>query len=153
MSEIMRLGRASAYAVFAVVYIAEKANGAPLQGRDIAEACGMPAGRLLKILQQLVRARVLSSERGPSGGFRLRRDPAEISLLEIVESLEGPIEGDLAILTHVQSMERAKAGVEAACNQVADFARRHLGETTISQLMSEKQAVAESSGDPLRSTG
>ena len=91
----MRLGRAAAYAVFATTHLAERGQATPVQGRDIAESCGVPAGHLLKILQQLVRAQVLGSERGPAGGFVLRKQPGEITLLEIVEAIEGPINGDL----------------------------------------------------------
>ena len=80
----MRLGRAAAYAVFATTHLAEHTNGTPIQGREIAESCGIPAGHLLKILQQLVRAQILSSERGPAGGFVLRKSADEITLLEIV---------------------------------------------------------------------
>ncbi len=132
----MRLGRASSYAVFAVVYLAEHANGMPLQGREIAESCGMPTGRLLKILQQLVRTRILASERGPSGGFRLRKPPTEISLLEIVEAIEGPIEGDLAVRQQLSGMERAKSAIEKTCVNVAEYARSQLRNVSIEDLKS-----------------
>jgi Rrf2 family protein len=131
----MRLGRASSYAVFAVAYLAEKANGSPLQGREIAENCGMPSGRLLKILQQLVRARILASERGPSGGFRLRRPPEEISLLEIIETLEGPIDGDYAARYDIAGLEQAREQLEQACVQVAEFARNRLSTVTVRDLL------------------
>jgi Rrf2 family protein len=131
----MRLGRASSYAVFAVVYLAEHSDGAPIQGREIAESCGMPTGRLLKILQQLVRTRILASERGPSGGFRLRKPPAEITLLEIVETTEGPIEGDLAVPQPITGMARPTSVVETACADVATFARTRFGKVTIATLL------------------
>jgi Rrf2 family protein len=130
----MRLGRASSYAVFAVVYLSEHADGTPLQGREIAESCGMPTGRLLKILQQLVRSRILASERGPSGGFRLRKPAADINLLEIVEAIEGPIEGDVAVRQQVSGMDRARGQIEKACVQVAEFARKQLRGVSIKDL-------------------
>lgn len=132
----MRLGRASSYAVFAVVYLSEHGDGTPLQGREIAESCGMPTGRLLKILQQLVRSRILASERGPSGGFRLRRPAVDINLLEIVEAIEGPIEGDVAVRQQVSGMDRARSAVEKACVQVAEFARKQLRGVSIKDLTS-----------------
>ena len=96
----------------------------------------MPTGRLLKILQQLVRTRILASERGPSGGFRLRRPAGEISLLEVIETIEGPIEGDLAVRQPVIGMERARTTVETACAQVAEFARTQLGNVSVKDMMS-----------------
>ena len=130
----MQLGRATAYAVFAVVYIAETNGKLPVQGKDIAQSCGMPGGRLLKILQQLVRSRILTSERGPAGGFRLRRPAADITLLEIIEAIEGPIDGDLLVRQGISNMERARAAVQKACTQVAEFARSHLRQISVQDL-------------------
>jgi Rrf2 family protein len=131
----MRLGRAAAYATFAVVYIAENLAHAPIQGKDIAKTCGMPGGRLLKILQQLVRARILASERGPAGGFRLRKPPAEVTVLEIIEAVEGPIDGDMVVIDGVGNMDRAKEAVHAACAEVAEFARNRLRSISIQELL------------------
>ncbi len=134
----MRLGRAAAYAVFATAHLAENANGTPIQGRDIAEACGIPSGHLLKILQQLVRAQILTSERGPAGGFVLRKSPDEITLLEIVEAIEGPISGDLLLRNMAQSKERARVRLERTCQDVADYAKSVLGKTHIADFMGAK---------------
>jgi Rrf2 family protein len=130
----MRLGRAAAYAVFATTHLAEHANGTPIQGRDIAEACGIPAGHLLKILQHLVRAQILSSERGPAGGFVLRKPPREITLLEIVESIEGPINGDLLLRNVAAEKEKARVRLEKACQNVAEYARSVLANTVVADL-------------------
>lgn len=131
----MRLGRAAAYAVFATAHLAEHSNGTPIQGRDIAESCGLPAGHLLKILQQLVRAQILSSERGPAGGFVLRKPANEITLLEIVEAIDGPISGDLPLRTVTSSKEPTRVRLEQACQNVADYAKSLLTRTVVSDLM------------------
>jgi len=131
----MRLGRAAAYAVFATAHLAEKGDGTPIQGRDIAECCGIPSGHLLKILQQLVRAQVLSSERGPAGGFVLRRPPSEITLLEIVEAIEGPINGDLMLRSVASGKEAARMRLEQACQDVAGYAKSLLARMCISDLL------------------
>jgi Rrf2 family protein len=130
----MRLGRAAAYAVFATTHLAEHANGIPIQGKDIAEACGIPPGHLLKILQQLVRAQILSSERGPAGGFVLRKAAGEISLLEIVEAIEGPINGDLLLRNVAQNKERARSRLEQTCQEVANYAKSRLANTVVAEL-------------------
>lgn len=134
----MRLGRAAAYAVFATAHLAENANGTPIQGRDIAEACGVPSGHLLKILQQLVRAQILSSERGPAGGFVLRKPAEEITLLEIVEAIEGPISGDLLLRNMAAAKERARARLERTCQEVANYAKTTLGHARIADFIGAK---------------
>lgn len=131
----MKLGRAAAYAVFATAHLAENANGTPIQGRDIAEACGIPSGHLLKILQQLVRAQILSSERGPAGGFVLRKPANEITLLEIVEAIDGPISGDLLLRNVSAGKEPARARLEHACQEVASFAKTRLANTVIADFI------------------
>ncbi len=138
----MRLGRAAAYAVFATTHLAENGDGTPIQGRDIAECCGIPSGHLLKILQQLVRAQVLSSERGPAGGFVLRKPASEISLLEIVEAIEGPINGDLLLRNVATGKEIARQRLEQTCQEVANFAKALLARTFISDLTGSKVSGA-----------
>lgn len=132
----MRLSRAAAYGIFATVHIAEREKDSPIPGQGIAETCSIPPGHLLKVLQQLVKSRILSSERGPSGGFALRRPANKITLLDVIEAIEGPIEGGYGGSDDVTSKTRAKNGVKKACEEVANFARSNLRKTTISELMS-----------------
>lgn len=131
----MQLTRAAAYAVFATVHLAEHAEKAPIQGREIAEACHIPPSHLLKILQLLVHARILSSERGASGGFALNKPARDITLLEIVEAVDGPISGELSARDHIEGKTKAKEEVEKACHGVASFARLLLKKTTVEQLV------------------
>jgi Rrf2 family protein len=135
----MRLGRAAAYAVFATAHLAEHANGAPIQGREIAEACGIPSGHLLKILQQLVRAQILSSERGPAGGFVLRKPASEITLLEIVEAIDGPISGDLLLRNVASGKEIARTRLEQTCQDVASYAKDRLAHTVIADFIAHQK--------------
>jgi FeS assembly SUF system regulator len=58
---------------------------------DLAEAAGLPAPTVSKILALLARGGVLLSQRGAKGGYRLARGPSEISLAEIIGALDGPI--------------------------------------------------------------
>lgn len=135
----MRLGRAAAYAVLATTHLAEHANGTPVQGRDIASACEIPPGHLLKILQQLVRAQILASERGPAGGFVLRRPAPQITLLEIIEAIDGPISGELQLRGVAAAKEAARGRLERACRDVADYARALLMKTSVADLSNHKR--------------
>jgi len=56
----------------------------------LAQAGEIPEHFVLKILQSLVRARLIQSQRGAGGGFTLAVDPQEITLLDVVEAIEGP---------------------------------------------------------------
>lgn len=131
----MQLGRASTYALLAATHLAQHSTGRPVLGRDIADACGLPTGHLLKILQQLVRSQILTSERGPSGGFLLRKSPDDVSMLEVIEAIEGPITGELRMRDIADTKLVAARRLEQACCEVASQARVILGNKTIASLL------------------
>ena len=79
------------YALQGVIYIAlHGQKGENVGLKDIAESQGIPMHFLSKILQQLVRSGILSSIKGPNGGFSLKKDVDELYLKEIVEIIDGP---------------------------------------------------------------
>jgi Rrf2 family protein len=79
------------YAVRALIYLANH-PGSHAKAADIGAAMDIPTGFLHQVLQELQRARLVSSRSGPSGGYLLARKPEDITILEIVETMEGPIE-------------------------------------------------------------
>ena len=87
----MRLNRSVGYGLMAVAYVALHSKDGLVMAAKVAKAYKIPLEYLLKIMQQLVRANVLSSKRGPGGGFRLARPANEITMLEIVEAVDGPL--------------------------------------------------------------
>jgi Rrf2 family protein len=83
------LTRTGGYALHAALTIAEMgADGRPVRAHEVAEALSIPANYLAKILQALARHGILRSERGRKGGFRLARDPSEVTLIEVVEGFD-----------------------------------------------------------------
>lgn len=87
----MKMSRASTYAFYGLAYIAaqEPERFVPLS--EIHGARGVPEKHLAKIFQSLVRAGMLESARGVRGGFRLARPAREVSPLEVIEAIEGPV--------------------------------------------------------------
>lgn len=131
----MRLSKASAYAVFAVLHIAKHQDEGPVQGRVIAQAHGLPLEYLLKILQQLVRANVLVSETGRRGGFQLKKPPYRTTLLEIVEAIDGPVNGRLGMRAEITGADRAMDQVEALCERIAEDTKTLLRQATVKHLL------------------
>src|SRR5262249_39070582 len=89
----MKLTRASSYALHAVAYMAAQKKDLPTASHVIAANRGIPERFLLKVLKPLVSAQVLLSVKGPSGGYRLARSAGDISVLEVIEAVDGPIRG------------------------------------------------------------
>lgn len=74
-----------------MIHIASMPEGAVALRSDIAEAQGIPPSFMAKILRSLVRARLLRSSRGVHGGFALAKPSTRITLLDVVEAIEGPL--------------------------------------------------------------
>ncbi len=87
----MRLSRAGEYAVRCVLYLAQKGPGEIIPRWVVAQAMEIPEPFLAKIGQQLAKAGLVEILQGAKGGYRLRRTPGEISLLEVVEAVMGEL--------------------------------------------------------------
>ena len=87
----MRISRSTGYALLAVGYIAKHHQEGIVLSQNISKEYNMPLEYLLKILQQLVKSNVLRSKRGPRGGFSLAKPPKKISMLNILEAVDGPM--------------------------------------------------------------
>lgn len=85
----MIYSRSAEYAIRAFVNLATVADGKFVMAKSIAEQSDIPAHFLAKILQQMARKGFLRSSKGPTGGFSLRRPASEITLIEVVEAVDG----------------------------------------------------------------
>ncbi|MFP6563992.1 MAG: Rrf2 family transcriptional regulator [Myxococcota bacterium] len=88
----MRLSLQVQYAICGVFDLAYNAHDEAVQVRVVGERQGIPGRYLEQIFRKLRQAGLVRGKRGPGGGYRLARAPAAISLLDIVEAVEGPIE-------------------------------------------------------------
>ena len=88
----MRLSTKTRYGVRAVFDIAYHGHANTAQAKDIAQRQEIPLRYLEQIFQDLRRAGLVESKRGPRGGYTLRRDPSQIRLSDLVRALQGPIE-------------------------------------------------------------
>jgi Rrf2 family protein len=87
----MRLTARSEYGLLAMIDLASQEDQAPTSARAISERQGIPAKFLEQLLVSLRRAGLVGAVRGAHGGFHLAKEPSNITVLEIVEVLEGPL--------------------------------------------------------------
>jgi Rrf2 family cysteine metabolism transcriptional repressor len=80
------------YGAQALIEMAVRKDEGVLQLKDLSEKCGIPKNYLEQLFNLLRKAGVVSSLRGNKGGYVLAKEASEISLLEILEALEGPVE-------------------------------------------------------------
>ena len=133
----MKLTRAASYAIHALVFMAHQKHNRPIASHHIAQARGIPERFLLKVLKPLVSARVLQSIKGPNGGYRLARGPNEISLLEVLEAVDGPIRGQ-GSFSREESNGTLNKRLDQICTQAAEQVRRQLQKVRISELASSR---------------
>src|SRR5262245_48575167 len=84
----MKPSRTSIHAVRALIHIASQKSGQFIIGHQFARRHGFSKGALLRTLVMLSRARILWAVKGPAGGYRLARRAEEITLLEVVETID-----------------------------------------------------------------
>jgi Rrf2 family transcriptional regulator, nitric oxide-sensitive transcriptional repressor len=91
MDTILRISDAANLAIHAMAHIARSKGSVNHSVGEIASEQGVSEAHLSKVMQRLVKVGLLTSRRGPGGGFVLGREADKISLLEILESIDGPM--------------------------------------------------------------
>ena len=81
-------------------------------------------------------AGVLLSLKGPNGGYRLARPADQITLLDVLEAVDGPIRGQAPLDTEDNGSLNHK--LEAVCKQIADQVREHFAKVLVSELVTGK---------------
>jgi len=90
MYHFMLYSKSAEYAIQAMIYLAELKSEKPVMVREIAEAYGIPSQFLSKIMQTLVKQRLIKATRGRKGGITLNKPAREIYLNQIINAIDGP---------------------------------------------------------------
>jgi len=129
----MKISRTVGYAVQATLQLAETHDQHPIPCSHLAARGHMPERFLLQILRNLVTHGVLQSTRGVDGGYALSRAPEEISLLEVIEAIDGPL------VASMPPSEGLPDGVQERLlrhfDEVTETARAHLASVSLSDIM------------------
>ncbi len=129
----MKLSRTVIYAVQATLQLAELQSAGPVPCSRLASEGHMPERFLLQILRGLVTHGILNSTRGVDGGYSLDRSPQDISLLEVIEAIEGPFGPKLPVPENASSAARQHQ-LREAMEGVAVNLRRQLHGIKLSDL-------------------
>lgn len=143
----MIYSRSAEYAIRSFVYLARIPDGQFAMARHIAEQEQIPAHFLAKILQELTRKGLLRSNKGPSGGFSLRIPASQITLLHLVEALDGP--------ALAESLDQAPAALDS-WRDLHSRIMECLGRNTIADVakaLDHKKAAAAKSKRGKRGSG
>ncbi len=109
------LTRKTDYALVALATLARETgeDSEPQSARQIAERCDLPLPLLMNALKELHRANIICSRRGVGGGYYLCREPGDISLKQVIEALEGPI--NITLCSEAQSEDNQICRIVSLC--------------------------------------
>lgn len=141
---MLRLTKKLLFGIEAVLDVAYNAESRPVQASAITKRQGIPKRYLEQVLQALVRAGVLTGQRGPKGGYRLARDPESITIAEIVNIVR-TIEVAPDPLTGAPASALGHRIVRPIWMDLQTELLERLGKTTLAELVARaREAGVES---------
>lgn len=138
---MMELTRKGDYAIRGIVYLAGKPLDKVCLLSEIAAAVDVPPTFLAKIFQQFSKIGLVKSFRGTGGGFLLGRPPENISLLEVVEAVEGPIIPNRCVVTPSDCDRSDYCTVHPVWQRVQEEVRDVLAGVTLKELSGENSRM------------
>ncbi len=146
---MFRLSRKTLFAIEAVLDIAYHASANPVQSREITRRQGIPRRYLEQVLQNLVRAGVLTGVRGPRGGYRLARERRRIKLADIVQVIH-EMEARTDPVEENDGSPLGTQVVRPLWRQLSEECMAQLSQTTIQDLCNQAREVGIESEDANR---
>lgn len=131
---MLRVTKLTDYATVVLTVLAAR-PGEVLSASDLAEHSGLETPTVSKVLKPLAQAGLVEGLRGVHGGYRLSRDAADISLVEIVEAMEGPLAMTECSLDHSQCGISHQCGVRANWRRINDVVSDALRNVSLAQML------------------
>jgi len=132
MAKIFSMSEAASIGIHSMVLIARAENG--INAVKIAEITGLSKNHISKVLQRLVKNDLLKSVRGPAGGFTLKKQPENITLLDVYETIEGSVEiTDCPMAHDICGFDNCIMG--NVVNKMTIEFRKFLGEQTLNKYL------------------
>ena len=131
----MKLSRTVSYALQATLHLAQQSDAVPIPCSRLAAVGEMPERFLLQILRNLVTHGILRSTRGVEGGYSLLRPATEISVLDVIEAIDGPMDVEVDAPKGL-----ARQSYEHLCSTLCEIttaSRQRLGALKIADLGSQ----------------
>lgn len=143
------ISQTAEYAIRALSYIVANGRDRRILSREISAEIGVPANYLSKILHNLVRARILGSSRGASGGFQLICDPATVNLLDIVHLFDGVVTRRECFLGQANCSDDSPCQVHERWKPVICSYQEFLEKTSLSEMGERRTHPATPRSDHL----
>ena len=146
----MRLTRAAEYAIRCILYLSRQGQGVLTSRQEIAQQADIPTHFLAKIAQDLAKAGLIEIRQGARGGFILRKNPAAITLLEVVETMIGEISLNDCIARPAGCKVSYHCAVHRVWLDARDQLRNTLRQVNFEQLITDASCFLPSLHVPLK---
>jgi FeS assembly SUF system regulator len=131
---MLRISKLTDYGIVLLARLAAAPRDAQLSARELAETAELPLPVVSKMLKELASAGLLESLRGSKGGYRLARDPAEVTVAELVHALEGPIALMECAVGPGQCASEASCQVQEPWQRINRAVHEALSRVTLAEL-------------------
>lgn len=139
MPSVLKISEAASIALHAMIYIAIHSEK-PATTNEIANSFGVSANHLSKVLQRLVKSGLLTSLKGPTGGFIITKACDDITFLEIYEAIDGPIKTGCCLFgKNVCSFDDCIMG--NFLNQTNSNLKKFFGDKKLSHFCNQKKEM------------
>src|SRR5690606_24590391 len=133
---MLRVSRLTDYATVVLTVLAARPD-AVLSSAELAELAGLEVPTVSKLLKPLAQAGLVEGFRGVRGGYRLARPAADISLVEIVEAMEGPLAMTECSLDHGECGISQQCAVRANWRRISDVVADALRSVSLAQMLGD----------------
>jgi len=134
MRHLLNISEASNLAIHGLGYLGTLGPGHAVSAAHMAQDLGVSEHHLAKVLQKLVQQGLLASTRGAKGGFFFEGNPNDITLISIIEAVDGPIPAQGCLLGSPRCAP-GQCKLSGLFGQVAELVTRHLSEITLGMLV------------------
>ena len=132
---MLRITKLTDYALLVLASMDDRMADSASTARGVADRTRLPHPTVSKVLKQLARASLVVSERGKLGGYRLARGPDEISLVEVIDAVEGPVAVTECTGSHAGGCEqRGSCALEASWQKINEAIRGALASVTLAGM-------------------
>ena len=146
---MLRLSKKADYALLALRHMAAPSSRETVSARELAESYDLPPELLAKVLQQLVRAGLLLSQQGIRGGYGLAKPAAEITVVDVVEAIDGPLMVTACSESDHSCDQYTKCNIRDPLWKLKDRIVSALAATTVAELAVDLMPAAEAIPIPL----
>lgn len=134
---MLRLSKKTDYALLAMRHLAANSDRGAVSARELAEHYDIPPELLAKVLQKLVRARLLDSHQGLRGGYALARPASGMSVADVIQAIDGPLMVTACSEDDHSCSQYAKCNIRDPLWRIKDRILATLASTSVAELAVE----------------